>query len=61
MQGRIIGGNMNKVKLLRMILQKMMKDQIKMQVYIETTYKRKKKTATSQSWIRKTNEENQYS
>lgn len=49
MQGRIIGGNMNKVKLLRMILQKMMKDQIKMQVYIETTYKRKKKTATSQS------------
>ena len=49
MQGRIIGGNMNKVKLLRMILQKMMKDQIKMQVYIETTYKREKKTATSQS------------
>ena len=43
MQGRIIGGNMNKVKLLRMILQKMMKDQIKMQVYIETTYKRQKK------------------
>ena len=43
MQGRIIGGNMNKIKLLRMILQKMMKDQIKMQVYIETTYKRQKK------------------
>ena len=45
MQGRIIGGNMNKVKLLRMILQKMMKDQIKMQVYIETTYKRQKKNS----------------
>ena len=46
MQGRIIGGNMNKVKLMRLILQKMMKDQIKTQVYTETTYKRQKNQPT---------------